>query len=184
MAHQLTIRQNLRARSGECMLKVLGTVLILLASTGPVVAQISGSKATATVKVNKPLQLTSLRNLAFGNVLLGAFTGSDAVVITSAGRNCGTSGGLTCSGTFSTAQYRVVGSNNQTVLISSTTSTVTMSNGSGGTLILTPSFPASVTLDNSGNPGKLFEVGGSLSFTSTQPDGVYSGTLDIQVAYQ
>lgn len=163
------------------MTLLLGTAL--LAAT-PVAAQTSGPKATATVTVNKPLQLTAERDLVFGTVLVGTFTGTQTVTIATSGRTCGSGSGLTCSGTFSTAQYRLVGTNKQVALISSTTPTVTLSNGAGATLALTLSFPSSLTLDNSGNPGRLFEVGGSLPFTSTMADGVYSGTIDIQIAYQ
>ncbi|GAA4031260.1 hypothetical protein GCM10022281_08500 [Sphingomonas rosea] len=168
-------------------LKGAAALTAFLAFATPAAAQqvsVTGAKPTATVNVMKPLQLTGLRNLVFGNVLVGTFTGSDTVAITPSGRTCGTTGGLTCSGTFSTAQYRVVGSNNNVALITSATPTVSMSNGAGGTLTLTPTFPSSVTVDNSGNPGKIFEVGGTLSFSSTQADGLYTGTLDIQVAYQ
>lgn len=162
------------------------TAAVFLVASPAAAQQVSvtGPKPTASVNVMKPLQLAGLRNLVFGTVLVGSFTGSDTVTITPSGRTCGSTGGLTCSGTFSTAQYRVTGSNNQVALIRSVTPTVTMTNGTGGTLTLTPSFPSSVTIDNSGNPGKLFEVGGTLSFTSTMPDGLYTGTLDIQVAYQ
>ncbi|WP_300973269.1 DUF4402 domain-containing protein [Sphingomonas sp. LHG3406-1] len=168
------------------MKRPIMAALALGVLTTPSAAQqvsVTGAKPTASVNVMKPLQLTALRNLQFGTVLVGSFTGAQQVAITPSGRTCG-SGGLTCSGTFSTAQYRVTGSNNQVALISSVSPTVTLTNGTGGTLVMTPSFPTSVTIDNSGNPGRLFEVGGSLSFTSTMPDGLYTGILDIQVAYQ
>lgn len=169
----------------SCALKLM-IFAAVLATSAPVAAQSvgSGSKITVSVKVQKPLQLTALRNLTFGSVLVGSFTGSDTVTITPGGRACGVAGKLTCSGVYSTAQFRITGTNNEVALISSATPTVTLANGTGGTLTLTPSFPASVTIDNSGNPGKLFEVGGSLSFSSNIPDGLYSGTLEIQVAYQ
>ena len=114
----------------------------------------------------------------------GTFTGTQTVSIAPSGRTCGSGAGLTCSGVFTTAQFRITGSNNQVALVSSPTATVTLTNGTGATLPLTLSFPASLTIDNSGNPGKLFEVGGSLAFTSTMADGLYTGTIDIQVAYQ
>lgn len=168
------------------VLPLLGVLAAVFAASAPAVAQSNsaGLKATVTVKVQKPLQLTALRNLAFGTVLVGTYNGADTVTISPSGRICGTGGGLTCSGVFSTAQFRVTGSNNQVALISSPTPTVTLANGSGGTLSLTPTFPSSVTFDNSGNQGKLFEVGGRLTFASNMPDGIYTGTLDIQVAYQ
>lgn len=155
-------------------------------AASPAMAQTgaTGPKATATVNVQKPLQLTALRDLQFGTVLVGPFTGTQTVAIAPSGRTCGSGTGLTCSGVFTTAQFRLVGSNNNVALISSPTPTVTLSNGAGGTLPLTLTFPSSVTIDNSGNPGRIFEVGGTLGFTSTMPDGIYSGTIDIQVAYQ
>jgi hypothetical protein len=159
-------------------------LLALLASHAAAQTSTTGPKATATVNVQKPLQLTALRDMQFGTVLVGTFTGTQTVTIATSGRTCGSGSGLTCSGAFSIAQYRLVGTNNQVALISSPTPTVTLSNGAGGTLALTLSFPASLSIDNSGNPGRLFEVGGTLGFTSTMPDGIYTGTIDIQVAYQ
>lgn len=164
---------------------VLSAGLLALISS-PAAAQTSttGPKATATVNVQKPLQLTALRDLQFGTVLVGSFTGTQNVTIATAGRTCGSGTGLTCSGVFNTAQFRLVGTNNQVALVSSPTPTVTLTNGAGGTLALTLTYPSSVTIDNSGNPGRIFEVGGSLPFTSTMADGIYTGTIDIQVAYQ
>ncbi|UUR07280.1 DUF4402 domain-containing protein [Sphingomonas glaciei] len=165
---------------------LLAAFILALVST-PAAAQsvgTTGPKATASVNVMKPLQLTALRNLQFGTVLVGTFTGTQNVAITPTGRTCGSGTGLTCSGVFTTAQFRLTGSNNQVALISSPTPTVTITNGAGATLALTLTYPASVTIDNSGNPGKLFEVGGTLGLTSTMADGLYTGTIDIQVAYQ
>lgn len=167
-------------------------LILLAAATLPLLASpaaaqsvgVTGPKATASVNVMKPLQLTAMRNLQFGTVLVGTFTGNQNVTITPGGRTCGSGAGLTCSGVFSTAQYRVSGTNNQVALISSATPTVTLSNGAGATLTMTPTFPASVTFTNSGNQGVLFEVGGTLSFNSAMADGLYTGTLEIQVAYQ
>ena len=164
---------------------ILGAgMLALIASPAAAQTSTTGPKATASVNVQKPLQLTALRDLQFGTVLVGSFTGTQTVSIATSGRTCGSGSGLTCSGTFTTAQFRLVGSNNNVALISSPTPTVSLSNGAGATLALTLSFPSSVTVDNSGNPGRLFEVGGSLPFTSTMADGIYTGTIDIQVAYQ
>jgi hypothetical protein len=165
---------------------LLFAVLGCTFSAAPAAAQTgtTGPKPTASVTVNKPIQLTGLRNLVFGTVLVETFTGSQTVTIAPAGRTCGSGAGLTCSGTFSTAQYRVTGTNNQVALVSSATPTVTLTNGTGATLTLNLSYPSSVTIDNSGNPGKIIDVGGSLTFTSEVADGIYSGTLEITVAYQ
>lgn len=166
---------------------LLGFGLLLVAASHGASAQsvgVTGPRATASVNVLKPLQLTAQRNLQFGTIMVGTFSGTQTVTVATAGRTCGSGAGLTCSGLFSTAQYRVSGTNNQVALVRSTTPTVTLSNGAGSTLVLTPILPSSVAFSNSGNQGVLFEVGGSLSFTSTMADGLYSGTLEIQVSYQ
>ncbi|HZH06690.1 MAG TPA: DUF4402 domain-containing protein, partial [Lautropia sp.] len=109
----------------------------------------------------------------------------ETVGVTAAGRTCGTSGRLTCSGTFATAQFRVVGTNNQAILVSSSSPTITLANGNGGQVTLTPVLPpGTLSLPNSGNQGVVFEVGGRLGIAPTTPDGLYTGIIDIQVAYQ
>lgn len=171
-------RNHLPGIAGLCALALAAAP----ASAAPV--SVSGAKPTANVRILKPLQLQGLRNLDFGTIVMGTLTANQTVSVTPSGRTCGSGSGLTCSGTFTTAQYRVNGTNGQQVTVSSVTPTYSLTNGSGGSLTLTPSFPANVTIDNSGNPGVLFEVGGSFVITPTTPDGVYSGTIDIQVAYQ
>ena len=114
---------------------VLGAgMLALIASPAAAQTSTTGPKATASVNVQKPLQLTALRDLQFGTVLVGSFTGTQTVSIATSGRTCGSGSGLTCSGTFTTAQFRLVGSNNNVALISSPTPTVSLSNGAGATL--------------------------------------------------
>lgn len=173
------------------MTRMLCLVAACLAALGfaaaPAAAQpvsVTGAKPTANVRVLKPLQLAALRNLDFGTIVMGTLTATETISVSAAGRTCGTSGNLTCSGLFSTAQYRVNGSANQLVVVSATSPTYVLTSTTGGSLTLTPSFPATVRVDNSGNPGALFEVGGSLSIGPATVDGIYSGTIDIQVAYQ
>jgi len=156
-------------------------LLAVPAAAAPV--SVSGAKPTANVRILKPLQLTALRNLDFGTIVMGPLTGNDTVSVTTAGRTCGTSGNLTCTGSFTTAQYRVNGTTNQQVLITSASPTYVLTGSNGGSVTLTPSFPGTVVVDNSGNPGVLFQVGGSFLIGPATPDGVYSGTIDIQVAY-
>lgn len=160
---------------------------LLLGVSAPAQAQSGGSsnvRAPTNVKVVRPLQLTALRNLDFGTIVLGTLTATQTVTVSTAGRSCGTGAQLTCSGTFATAQYRVIGTNNQLVLVSASNPTFPLTNASGNRLDLTPILPRSVTMPNSGNQGVTFDVGGSLSIAPGTPDGLYSGTIDIQVAYQ
>lgn len=171
-------------RSGAALVWALG---VLLGLAAPAHAQSAGSsnvKATANVRVMRPLQLTALRNLNFGTIVMGTVTTDQVVTVASTGRACGSGGQLTCTGTFATAQYRVVGTNNQVVSITSSSPTFSLTNATGARLQLTPIMPSSIVIPNSGNQGATFEVGGRFTIGPTTPDGVYSGTIDIQVAYQ
>ncbi|WP_300973317.1 DUF4402 domain-containing protein [Sphingomonas sp. LHG3406-1] len=143
-------------------------------------------RATANARLIKPLTLTALRDLNFGTIVMGTIAGDQTVSIDGAGSvSCGASGGgLTCAGTPQSAGYRVTGTQGQVVVISSAAPSFPLSGSNGGTLAFVPSFPASLTLGNSGAPGNDFDVGGSVTINSSTPDGVYSGQIDIQVAYQ
>lgn len=47
---------------------------------------VTGTKPTANVRILKPLQLTSLRNLDFGTVVMGTLTANETVSVTASGR--------------------------------------------------------------------------------------------------
>ena len=143
-------------------------------------------RALAGARLIKPLQLTALRDLNFGTIVMGTITGNQTVSIDGAGVvSCGaTGGGLTCAGTPTSAAYRVAGTQGQVVVVSSAAPTFPLSGSNGGTLTFTPSLPGPLTLGNSGSPGNDFNVGGSVVISSSTLDGVYSGQVDIQVAYQ
>ena len=53
----------------------------------------------------------------------------------------------------------------------------------GGTLTLTPVGANSVLLTNSGAPGENFAIGGSITIAPATVDGVYTGTVNVQVDY-
>ena len=53
----------------------------------------------------------------------------------------------------------------------------------GSAIAFTPEAPATLTLTNSGSPGKDFNVGGSIAVPSTA-DGTYSGNVEVTVDYQ
>ena len=55
---------------------------------------------------------------------------------------------------------------------------------SSKTLQLVPSYPATVALPNSGNPGVEFAVGGTITLSSATADGLYVGTMNVTVDYQ
>ncbi|NJC04883.1 hypothetical protein GGQ97_000676 [Sphingomonas kaistensis] len=168
---------------------LVAAALAAVAAASPAAAQNATSaspRALAGARLIKPLTLTALRDLNFGTIVMGTISGDQTVSISGAGVvGCGApGGGLTCAGTPVSAGYRITGTQGQVVTISSAAASFPLTGSNGGTLAFTPSFPASLTLGNSGSPGNDFNVGGSVVINSSSVDGVYSGQIDIQVAYQ
>jgi spore coat protein U-like protein len=159
-----------------------GTILLIPLLAAVPAAGVRAATITAQVNANvvKPLVFTSKQNLDFGTVLLGA-AGTSTVSLSMAGvLSCGS--GLTCSGATRPAIYNVQGSNGQVIRITAVASDLT--NSSDGTkLRFTPVAPASVTLTNSGAPGKDFNVGGSIVIPSTTTGGTYTGNIEVTVDY-
>jgi hypothetical protein len=166
-------------------LATAGAIAVLALTSTPAAAVSPATQATATAKVFKPLTISSVQNLDFGVIVLtGASFAGEVVSMTQAGAvTCGSSPGvlLTCSGAPQPARYKLVGTNNATVTITSPGFNLT----GPGTLAFTPSAPATVNLGASGSTtGVTFGIGGSITLASTTPDGVYSGTFAVTADYQ
>ena len=146
---------------------------------------VTGAPPSATARIIRPLSLTSTGSLNFGTIVLNGVTANRTVALTSGNvLNCG--GGTTelqCSGATSVPTYNVRGTNGQVVTIIKTASNLTNAND-GTFLSMTPTGAASVTLTNSGAPGLDFAIGGTIVVGTTTTDGVYSGTVNVQVDYQ
>lgn len=160
------------------------TAALVLAAT-PAQAVSPATQATATAKILKPLTISFVQNLDFGVIVLtGASFSGEVVSISQAGAlTCGSNPGvlLTCSGSATPAQYKLVGTNNATVTISSPGFNLT----GPSTLAFTPSAPATVNLGATGSTtGVTFSIGGSITLASTTPDGVYNGTFQVTADYQ
>ena len=163
-----------------------GAALVALGVIGTPAAAVSpATQATATAKIFRPLTISSVQNLDFGVIVLtGASFSGEVVTISQAGAlTCGSNPGvlLTCSGAPQPAKYKLVGTNNATVTITSPGFNLT----GPGTLAFTPSAPATVNLGASGSTtGVTFAIGGSITLASTTPDGVYTGTFQVTADYQ
>ena len=159
-------------------------VAALVLISAPAQAVSSATPGTASAKIYRPLTISLVQNLDFGTIVLsGAGTWSGEVVsMSQAGAvTCGGGTNLTCSGTPQAAQYKLVGTNNAIVTISSPGFNLT----GPGTLAFTPNAPATVNLGASGaTTGVDFGIGGSITLASTTPDGVYSGTFNVTANYQ
>ena len=161
--------------------------LIAACSAAPALAAPESATVVAQVKatVVRPLMLTSTGSLNFGTIVLNGLTSNRTISLSMANvRDCG--GGtpqLICSGATSVPTYNVRGTNNQTAtIIKTATNLVNAANGA--TLSMTPLGPASVTFTNNSANGVNFTIGAAITLTPATGDGLYSGTVNIQVDYQ
>ena len=148
--------------------RLIASAILGAMTLGPAWAATTVVKASA--KVAKPVTLSVKQSLDFGTVMLSGTPGSYTVSISMTGAlTCPT--GLTCSGTARPAVFNTSGTNGQVVRIFAAQSDLI--NASNGSKIrFTPTAPASVTLTNSGFPGKDFNVGGSIAIPSPATDGL------------
>ncbi len=164
------------------------SVLVALAATAtPANAVPATADATATVRVLRPLALTSEQNLDLQTVVLsGAAPFTAAVGVAQDGTpTCDAT--VTCSGTMTPATYRVIGANDQDVTISvdSTLALVNLNEATAPDLTLAVDAPTTVNLGADGTTtGVAFNIGGSISVTDTTADGVYEGTFAVTADYQ
>lgn len=156
-----------------------------LVATPALAAPVAANPAAkASARIVKPLTLTALRDLDFGTIVVGTLTGPQVVAVSQGGALSGCTGQLTCSGTVTSAQYRVTGTNNFTVNVAATGSDlVNTTSGNSELLAFTPDAPATVALGNSGAVGVNFTVGGSISIDASTVDGLYEGDIDVTVDY-
>lgn len=163
-----------RLISGLAALSLLGVVPLGAAQAAQTTIQ-------ASAKVVKSLELTSKQNLDFGTITLTGTPGTYTVSINLAGQlSCPS--GATCSGVAQPAILNAQGSQGQVVMISVASSNL-VNAVDNSTIPFTPVAPASITLTNSGFPGKDFNVAGSIAIPSTA-DGTYAGNVVVTANYQ
>ena len=162
--------------------KIAALAAAALAAT-PVIAApvgVTGAAPSASAKIIKPLTLTATGTLNFGTIVMNGVTANRTVTLNADTTiTCATE--LVCAANGTVPTYNVRGTNNQLVNIIKNGSTLNGSNG--GTLTLTPVGQPNVLLTSSGAPGNNFDIGGSITIAPTTVDGVYTGTVDVQVDY-
>lgn len=166
------------------MRNVRHTLLLLCMAASAVPAHAVSQTVTVKASVIKPLTLAAVQGLDLGTFTLQPGTWSNAVVGISKAGVVTCNANVTCSGTSQVAQFTVSGSNNQTVKITAPDVTLVNQADSSQTLLLTVDAPATIALPNSGTKGVTFNIGGTLSLSSTTADGDYSGVLNVTVDYQ
>ena len=140
--------------------------------------------AVAKAKVIKPLAIESQQNLDLGTIILGPGVWSGTTVTLARTGTLTCSGNVTCAGATQVAQYKISGSNGETVVINAPNVTLVNQLDSTKTLTLVPDKPPPVALSNSGNPGTIVSIGGSVTVNSTTAGGTYQGTFNVTADYQ
>lgn len=165
-------------------IRLFGFAIASWAALAPGPAFGASKVVTISASVTKPLTLSWMQNLDLGSIALGPGTWSGAVIgISRSGALSCANVNVTCSGTTSVARYQVTGSNNQVARISAPNVTLVNQSDPARTLLLAIDSPGSVTLPNSGQPGAIFSLGGSLTLSSETASGVYAGTFNVTVDY-
>ena len=159
-------------------------LLFLFLGALPAPASAVTQNASVNANVVKPLTLVSQQNLDLGTITLGLGTWSGAVARISRTGVFSCDQKLVCTGAPLGARYKVTGTNKAVVLITAPNVTLINQADSTKTLTLVVDNPGQVTLTSSGEPGNTFDLGGSITLSSTTPTGTYSGTFNVTVDYQ
>ena len=160
--------------------------LLLLAIAAGVAAPASAVTQNATVNANviRPLTLASLQDLDLGTITLklGSWSGATVGISRAGVFTCNSN--VVCTGATQVARYKVTGTNKMVVKITAPNVTLVNQSDSTKTLTLTLDSPGTVTLTSSGEPGNNFDLGGSITLSSTTTPGTYNGTFAVTVDYQ
>lgn len=168
------------------MRKLVPGLIALSAAAPSMAAPVSvTAPVEVRVKVVKPLILTATGSMNFGTIILNGLTANRTISLSTTNvRDCG--GGtaqLICSGATGVPTYNVRGTNGMTVTIIKTASSL-INAATGTSLLMTLTGPSSIAFNNSSANGVNFAIGGAITLTPTTRDGVYSGTVNVQVDYQ
>lgn len=178
-----------RKPSGELDMKNFFRMAALAAAATiaatPAFAQVGvtpGSEPVGRARIIKPLTLTAVSDMDFGDITV--WDAGVATMDTSGSVSC-TATNLVCTGVTTAAEYTVTGTNNQTVQI--TKPDVTLTNLSDPlatlTLVLQGHGPDTLPLGNSGSTGTNFTLGGEIAIAASTSAGIYEGDLAVTVEY-
>ena len=165
----------------------------------PATAQAASANATVNAKILKPLVLTGGQTIDFGNIITpstATFSGTFTVDAAATQTTTFCAAAFTCTGTVKSALFNLQGTSNANITLNVPTSVTLTLQGATGTpptLLLTSknSIAANsgtgnytITLPNSGSPGRDFYVGGSVTVNELTAAGTYAGTFTVTADYQ
>ena len=158
------------------------TILLLaLLSAGAFARPALAASVPATVSATlmKPVTLSKVRDLDFGTLAFGGFTGTRTISLTRAGAfTCAAN--IVCSGVPRTARFNIKGVDGLFAVINVASTSLT--NGTD-TIPFTANAPFLVFIVGAGVAGVDFDIGGSITVQSALVGGVYSGTMTVTADY-
>ncbi len=151
---------------------------VLFAFTTEALGQATTATATATATIVKPISITKIGDMSFGNIATSSVSGTVILPASGGSPNRSATGGVTlpvASGTVSAAEFTVSGQDNYTYSISLPTSGYQISEAGSSETLTINNFTCNQspigTLSNSGN--QTLNVGATLTIGANQVSGVY-----------
>lgn len=139
--------------------------------------------ATGRAIVLNSLDVTNVQDLDFGDLAAGVTAGTATVNANTNARTV-TGGTVPVGGSPTAAIFFAAGRPNRIFIVQIPNGSITLSNGSGGTMTVSNWTTNGPVNRNLGPVGvAIIRVGGRLNVAANQVDGVYSGTFDIRVNY-
>ena len=168
------------------LLGIACATALLCALATPAAAQSNQASTTGSTTIVRPVTITKNFDLAFGRIARPS-TGTATVTLTTSSDTPTTDNGVILGGTTHHANYTINGEGGQVVSIT-VPANFTMNGPSSSTLLvtLTKDVAETETLSNAlGAAGsKDVNIGGSFPLSATTPTGAYTGTFNVDVAYE
>jgi hypothetical protein len=165
----------------KTFLKAAAAASVLAASlVGTSAAHAASATAEARANIYKQVTVDWVADLDFATIVSDVAAADVSIDPTDGTLDCG--GALVCTGTSARGEFEIAGSSGQTVDVSLTSSTITLTNPASDTMSLVLAL-SDTSLLLTGTPSSLY-VGGTLSVGADQPDGLYTGELEVTADYQ
>ena len=142
-----------------------------------------GSGGSTSIILN-PLTATNVQDLDFGQLIPGATAGT-VVINPASGARSVTGGTMLAGGTSSTAIFVGVARPNRMVHLNLPNGTITLTNGTGGTMTV-GNFTTDGTVNRRTDTNGIisFRVAATLNVAANQADGAYTGTFNVTLNLQ
>ena len=157
-----------------------------MAGSAAMLAAAPAQAATGTTQttVLNPLSVVSTTDLDFGTLIPGTTAGTVTINPTTSARTVA-GGTIAAGGAPSAATFQTVGFINRIYLIGAPPASVTLTNGTGGSMVMNNlTFDGPLLRIFPSNAGvATVKLGGRLNVGANQASGNYTGTYSVIIVY-